>query len=185
MSVIFIDIIAVYTCLYIIFKIVSRVEKINIIDNNQAGYILERTSLRVFKICRNITLALAASEIVLCERVIDMKYRLLLLVIFFSGVALRLIAIRSLGIYWSYHVELRNDHKVIRHGIYKYIKHPAYIGNIFIPALYALIGSFQTSILSVILVILFYCYRSDIENTLLNNISNCTYLNEEISFEPN
>jgi protein-S-isoprenylcysteine O-methyltransferase Ste14 len=40
-------------------------------------------------------------------------------------------AIRSLGEYWSIHLEIRKDHKLARKGPYKYIRHPAYLSMIF------------------------------------------------------
>lgn len=51
-----------------------------------------------------------------------------------AGVALfafanviRIAAIRTLGRYWSLHIEIREDQPLIREGIYGYVRHPAYL----------------------------------------------------------
>ncbi len=44
------------------------------------------------------------------------------------GFALRVWAIRTLGKYFTMHLALQEDHKVIRTGPYKYFRHPSYVG---------------------------------------------------------
>jgi len=45
------------------------------------------------------------------------------------GIALvvRLSAIRALGRYWSLHLEIRPDHQLMTEGIYRHVRHPAYL----------------------------------------------------------
>ncbi len=38
-------------------------------------------------------------------------------------------AIRTLGVYHSIHIEIRNDHELIRSGPYKFIRNPYYLSN--------------------------------------------------------
>jgi isoprenylcysteine carboxyl methyltransferase (ICMT) family protein YpbQ len=47
-------------------------------------------------------------------------------VLYIVSVALRNVAIRTLGRFWSLHVEIRSEHKLVREGVYRYIRHPAY-----------------------------------------------------------
>ena len=43
-----------------------------------------------------------------------------------GSVILRNVAIRTLGRFWSLHVEIRSQHQLIREGVYNWIRHPAY-----------------------------------------------------------
>ncbi|MGW7048445.1 methyltransferase family protein [Streptomyces avermitilis] len=49
-------------------------------------------------------------------------------VVFTAAVALRLLAIRTLGRFYSHHVVRYSDHSVVTHGPYRYVRHPAYTG---------------------------------------------------------
>lgn len=76
-----------------------------------------------------------------------------------SGIGLGITAVRiwlkwwamlTLGDYWSLHIEIREAHKLIKDGPYRYLRHPAYLSNLMayfgIPlitnAYYTLIGVF-------------------------------------------
>jgi len=36
-------------------------------------------------------------------------------------------AIRTLGRYWSIHIEIRENHNIVQDGLYRYIRHPGYL----------------------------------------------------------
>jgi protein-S-isoprenylcysteine O-methyltransferase Ste14 len=40
--------------------------------------------------------------------------------------AIRVTAIRTLGRFWSLHIEIRAEQQLVREGIYRYLRHPAY-----------------------------------------------------------
>jgi len=46
------------------------------------------------------------------------------LTLFLIGVIIRLVGKRTLGKYYSYGLRTMPDHKLIKHGIYKHIRHP-------------------------------------------------------------
>ena len=48
------------------------------------------------------------------------------LVLFLISGVVRFTAIRTLGKFWSLHLEIREGHQLIRGGIYQYVRHPAY-----------------------------------------------------------
>ncbi|MFC6083317.1 methyltransferase family protein [Sphaerisporangium aureirubrum] len=48
--------------------------------------------------------------------------------LFASGVLLRVVAMRELGRFYSHHVIRRDDHVIVRTGPYRLIRHPAYAG---------------------------------------------------------
>jgi protein-S-isoprenylcysteine O-methyltransferase len=45
-----------------------------------------------------------------------------------AGIAIRLIAIRTLRRFFTVDVAVLADHRLIRHGLYRYVRHPAYTG---------------------------------------------------------
>lgn len=50
------------------------------------------------------------------------------MLLFAGGVLLRLVAMRTLGKSYSHHVIRRDDHAIVRTGLYRLIRHPAYAG---------------------------------------------------------
>jgi protein-S-isoprenylcysteine O-methyltransferase Ste14 len=48
--------------------------------------------------------------------------------LFVAGVVLRLSAIHSLGALYSYRVRVEERHKIVKHGPYRLVRHPAYAG---------------------------------------------------------
>ena len=46
--------------------------------------------------------------------------------LFVVALVVRLTAVRTLGKYWSLHLEIRPDHQLITDGIYRHLRHPAY-----------------------------------------------------------
>lgn len=52
------------------------------------------------------------------------------LVLLIVGIVIRGSAIRALGKYFTTSVVIKTDHRLIRHGLYKYLRHPAYTGTL-------------------------------------------------------
>jgi protein-S-isoprenylcysteine O-methyltransferase Ste14 len=50
------------------------------------------------------------------------------LAVFVVAVALRLLAIRELGRFYSHRVRVEGDHRVVDAGPYRFLRHPAYTG---------------------------------------------------------
>ena len=48
------------------------------------------------------------------------------LVLYVAALLIRLTAIRTLGRFWSLHLEIRPEHQLITTGIYAWVRHPAY-----------------------------------------------------------
>lgn len=56
------------------------------------------------------------------------EVRILYLGMFFilTGILVRFIIIRSLGKYFTVDVTIKRDHKIMKHGFYRYVRHPSY-----------------------------------------------------------
>lgn len=52
------------------------------------------------------------------------------LIIILLGMLIRFISIRTLGRFFTVDVAIRKDHKIIKNGIYRYIRHPAYASSL-------------------------------------------------------
>lgn len=49
--------------------------------------------------------------------------------LFLAGVSIRVVAVRTLGKYFSPELRTLQDHRLVDYGLYKYIRHPAYLGS--------------------------------------------------------
>lgn len=71
------------------------------------------------------------------------------LILFVTSLALRLTAIRTLGRFWSLHLEIRPNHELVRDGIYRYVRHPAYLAIMLeVVAIPLVVNSYYTLLLS-------------------------------------
>jgi len=50
------------------------------------------------------------------------------LILFVCGITFRLVAIRTLGRFYSHRVRIAGDHQVVDTGPYRFLRHPAYTG---------------------------------------------------------
>jgi protein-S-isoprenylcysteine O-methyltransferase Ste14 len=48
-----------------------------------------------------------------------------------AGMIFRFIAVYTLGRYFTVNVTIRTDHKIVKEGMYKYLRHPSYLGSLF------------------------------------------------------
>lgn len=51
-------------------------------------------------------------------------------ILIYTGIVFRYIAIRTLGKYFTVDVAIHKDHQLIRHGFYRYLRHPSYTGSL-------------------------------------------------------
>lgn len=149
--------------------LLSKVEKINIKKNEDLGNAFYIQSLVRFKKIRLLIYMFASIETVYfmgnCTIFLIVGS---ILVVF--GMFLRIAAIKSLGKLWSYQIRIYEKHYIVTTGVYKYFRHPAYIGNIHIVGLVLLIGSPISSLLCLIFIVCFCFDRARIENMLLLNL---------------
>jgi len=95
-----------------------------------------------------------------------LKYAGLALII--AGVIIRLVAIRTLGRFFTVNLAIDTEHRLIDTGLYKYIRHPSYSGSLL--SFLGLALHFNNWIcLAVILVpmVSVFIYRINIEERLL------------------
>lgn len=98
------------------------------------------------------------------------------------GIAIRWTSIRTLGKYFTGTIVIRDDHRLIRTGLYRFLRHPAYSG-----ALLAHLGlgiSFANWFslgLSTVPFVVAACYRMRVEDRALYETFGEEYLNYSVA----
>jgi isoprenylcysteine carboxyl methyltransferase (ICMT) family protein YpbQ len=69
----------------------------------------------------------SAVEYMVVDRPINYTVSLVAAAFYVFALALRNSAIRTLGRYFSLHIEIRGQHELIKCGVYRYIRHPIYL----------------------------------------------------------
>jgi protein-S-isoprenylcysteine O-methyltransferase Ste14 len=83
------------------------------------------------------------------------------------GIAITLWARRHLGQYWSARITLKEDHKLISTGPYKYFRHPIYSGLILAAFGGMLAIDRWHCVVGIVLIVLGYCIKAKKEEVML------------------
>mgnify|MGYP006269711371 CR=1 FL=1 len=89
------------------------------------------------------------------------------LVFLLVGSAIRAQARRTLGRYFSPVVRILPDHKLIRYGVYKHIRHPGYLGELLLYFSVPLLFHSLNGFLVMVFLIPFILYRIRVEEQAL------------------
>ncbi len=68
-------------------------------------------------------------------------------VLFVVANIVRMMAIRTLGRYWSLHIEIREEHQFVEEGVYSVVRHPAYLSFVMEHIAVPLVGNAWWSLL--------------------------------------
>jgi len=74
-----------------------------------------------------VLLVFSVCEYFILDRKVNWIISAVGLVLFIAGSLGRAWAIKSLGEYWSAHIEILDNHKLVKSGAYKYMRHPNYL----------------------------------------------------------
>jgi len=83
------------------------------------------------------------------------------------GVTVRVLALKVLGEYFSAYVTLQPNHRLVRHGIYRRIRHPLYLSLLLVPTGIALVFASCLALPVMLLAIMFVFDRIRREECLL------------------
>ena len=89
------------------------------------------------------------------------------LALFSIGVSIRIAARRTLGKYFSSGLKASQKHELIKHGIYKHIRHPAYLGSHLLSIGIPLIFSSLYGLFLMLGLIPCFQYRIKVEESML------------------
>ena len=89
------------------------------------------------------------------------------LLLFIIGLVIQLVAWRTLRQSYSWTLEIKEGHRLIKHGIYKHTRHPIYLGTIMRIIAIPLFLSSLYGLLSMSALIPFIFYRIRVEERML------------------
>lgn len=159
----------IFCFLLTISSIFTEAEKLFRKQNNTILKIYIPWSLQVFKLMTKFIFFMISIECVFYSS-LNIYSVVFGLIIILLGVTLRILAIRTLGAMWTFHVAILEEHKYIDTGVYRYIKHPAYLGNIYIIGLALTFCSLYSSLFALLWITFFMLIRIPIEDFLLSKI---------------
>jgi protein-S-isoprenylcysteine O-methyltransferase Ste14 len=94
-------------------------------------------------------------------------WRYLGLLLFCIGVSVRIMALKALGEHFSAYVTLQPNHRLVRDGIYRCIRHPLYLSLLLVPTGVALVFDSYLALPILALATIFVCDRIRKEERLL------------------
>jgi protein-S-isoprenylcysteine O-methyltransferase Ste14 len=86
-----------------------------------------RWSFLAFFILHTTIMSGALVEFLFLRRTLVWPATVAGLVLYAASLVVRNVAIRTLGKFWSLQIEIRAEHQFIREGIYRFLRHPAYL----------------------------------------------------------
>ena len=154
----------------------------------KVGIIKQKWTLSLLFVGHFIVVIGSLEEYLLLQRDINFFVTFLGIILYISGLIGRNWSIRSLGEYWSIHIEIRKKHKLIKKGLYKHIRHPAYLSMIFevcgIPLIVNAYFIFLFSIVVYIPLLLLRIYYEEKEHPKLFGQKYLAYKKETGAFFP-
>jgi protein-S-isoprenylcysteine O-methyltransferase Ste14 len=118
----------IWACWFLSEILLNRIFKTK--DNREKGW--DKNSLLLIWISITTSIALGVFATINFNVPISktsfINYTGLVLII--VGITIRLIAIRTLGKFFTVNLNLAEDHRLIKNGLYKFIRHPSYTGSL-------------------------------------------------------
>lgn len=89
------------------------------------------------------------------------------LALFVGGVAFRLVAIHTLGRFYSHRVRITGDHQIVDSGPYRWVRHPAYTGMLIAHLGFVLLFLNVWALAAWVLLLVTICVRIQVEERAL------------------
>lgn len=134
---------------FMVFVITERILETRASTRALRGEKAENWSLPLLFVLHCLVLAAVILEFSLSNKPLQLWVSGTGLTLFFTALVLRLWSLRTLGRYWSLHVEIRPDQRLITEGPYRLMRHPAYMAIILEFVGIPLVGNCYLSLLAV------------------------------------
>ena len=146
----------IFTIFVLLFVITVSVERLwwTFLNDREKekGKVKAKWSLSIMTIAHTVVIIGSIVEYFVIERDILFLVTLLGVCIFIVAFWLRRLSAKTLGKYQSLQIEIRNNHRLIKEGPYKYMRHPWYLSIILEVLSITLILNVYWSFLFVVLV---------------------------------
>jgi protein-S-isoprenylcysteine O-methyltransferase Ste14 len=116
----------VFVSVFVLLAIAERAWELTLSRQAICGQKRQAWSFWYFAVVQALIYAGAVAEAMWLRREMLWSATVAGLILFAVSLVVRLVAIRTLGKFWSLHVEIREEHRLIREGIYRHVRHPAY-----------------------------------------------------------
>ena len=121
-----------FTLLYLIFLIIGTIERVKYTftnsKSNKIGRIYYSWTFIVLLIIYISIVLFSIIEYFVIVKTVNPYVSISGFFIFLSGVCLRRKSGADLSYNWSFHIEIKEKQELITGGIYRYLKHPYYLG---------------------------------------------------------
>ena len=100
------------------------------------------------------------------------------LLLILAGLVVRWAAILTLRKYFTVDVSIRSDHKIVRTGLYRYLRHPAYSGSLL--SFFGLAISYSNWVSAIVIFVpitIAFLYRIKVEEEALMSFFGAEYVN--------
>lgn len=87
--------------------------------------------------------------------------------IFLIGLAIRLSAVATLNRSYSWTLEIRDEHRLVKNGLYKYVRHPIYLGALLSAIAIPIYATSLLGFLFALAAIPLFNYRIGVEEKML------------------
>lgn len=158
-------ILILYLC-WVIGEIFQESWDTNLIASKKS---YDKNSRRYMIICRHLSLWSSVAYIKFISFNIEIPLLFIMaIILIILGIGLRFIAIKALKKYFTMEIDAYEQQTIVQSGLYKYIRHPSYLGIIFIFISFPLIaGSLMLSLVILLLTTSVVIYRINLEEALL------------------
>lgn len=154
--------------IFVLGIIIARLIELKAKRDTIAGPVRENLSFRLFFAVGLLMLFSSLTEYIAFGKSFSSLFFLLGLIAAWISFSLRMKAIRALGEFWSLHVEIREDHQMVRTGPFRWVRHPTYLSMIFeLLAIALTLQAFYSLIIIPLLYIPSLLYRLHLEEAAL------------------
>lgn len=121
-----------FTVVYISFLIISLIYRLSRIakthaDKREEGKIYVKSIYSIMFVLYLLILVGTIIEYFICNRNINLFISGVGFFLYVSVIPIRDWAIKSLDEYMSEHIEIKEDHRLVKNGPYKYLRHPLFL----------------------------------------------------------
>ncbi|MFH2094130.1 MAG: isoprenylcysteine carboxylmethyltransferase family protein [Bacteroidota bacterium] len=149
--------------LYLLWIVAESKVAVSEIDMKKTS--LDKGTLEMYAAARAITVITALATSTIWNKSGIWIYAGITL--FIAAVVFRLYAIKMLGDLYSHRVRLKDEHKIIDTGPYKYVRHPAYTGMLLAHTGFVIFFFSIPAFLSLLILYLFVIVRILVEEKML------------------